>query len=558
MCLSPPLFVCFTVVSAGRYMVSTFAGSGTAAELDGIGTAARFNGPNKITSNSSGYLYVTDYGGSNIRMISPSGVVTTLAGNSSSGYVNGIGNLAKFSYPYGICLDSVGNVYVTEIGNHAIRKITPNGTVSTFAGAYPASSGLVNGVGTSAKFSGPADCVFDSQDNMYVADRSNHAVRKITPDGTVTTLAGNGSTGSGYVDATGTSAKFNTPYGITISPSGDLYLADTSNNRLRKVTLAGVVTTVAGNGNFASVNGNATTASFYAPRGIVYGPDGNLYVAEFSGHNIRKVTLSGDVTTVAGLSSSSYVEGDETVAKFFSPIGLTVNSTGALFIADYNNNRIRVITNGTATTASTTATTETTQTTYVSTTTVQSTSDESSATVTAATSSAVETTATVIQTTVDATTLASTSSATTTFISSTTSSSTASTIASVSSTTSSSTASTTASVSLTTSISSTVSTSASATTSVSTSSSQPVSSSASATTASRSSSSSLSSSSSVSGTATSSLLASFTNLPLDALSPAAPASPLWWIALPLGAGVVGSAAFVFYRRKNVKKSELPQ
>ncbi|KAI8904840.1 hypothetical protein EDD86DRAFT_258662 [Gorgonomyces haynaldii] len=339
MCLSPPLLL-ISFVNAALLTVSTFAGDGTGQSTDGDGIAARFNGPYAIKSNASGYLFVADYSGYKIRVISPSGLVSTLAGNGNYGYTNGNAASAAFSYPSGLCLDTTGNVYVADYNNHCIRMISLDGTVSTFVGSLTGTSGTTNAVGTSAKFNYPTDCEFDSQGNMYVVDSSNHRIRKVTPSGSVTTLVGGL---AGFLDANGTDARFTYPYNLVISPSDDLYIAENVNRRIRKVTLDGVVTTLAGDGSQAVVDGTGTSASFDAPQGIAFGPSGDLYVVEGLQHRVRKVTLSGVVTTIAG-TVSGYINGDETVARLRNPTGLAFNSSGVLFIADFNNNRIRQIT----------------------------------------------------------------------------------------------------------------------------------------------------------------------------------------------------------------------
>ena len=193
---------------------STFAG-GTQGNADGTGTAAQFNYASGIAIDSTGNLYVADYSNHRIRKITPSGVVSTFAG-SSQGYADGNGTAAQFNSPYGIAIDSSGNLYVADYYGRRIRKISTAGVVSTFAGA----NGYVDGAGTIARFSSPSGITQDYLGNLYVADRRNHKIRKITPDGVVSSFAGSS---QGYADGTGTAAQFNSPYGIAIDSAGNLY-----------------------------------------------------------------------------------------------------------------------------------------------------------------------------------------------------------------------------------------------------------------------------------------------------------------------------------------------
>jgi sugar lactone lactonase YvrE len=213
-------------------VVTTFAGSGTSGEVDGTGTAAQFNGPYGLAMDSSGTIYVADRGGSRIRKITPSGVVTTLAG-STLGYNDGTGSAAQFASPQGIAVDSAGTVYVASYLDMRIRKITPSGTVSTFVGVT-SPAGYADGTGTAARFNYPNGLAVDTSDNVYVADSYNGSIRKITPDGVVTTLAGNGTIG--FADGGGTSARFNDPMGIAVDDSGVVYVVDQNNHRVCKIT----------------------------------------------------------------------------------------------------------------------------------------------------------------------------------------------------------------------------------------------------------------------------------------------------------------------------------
>ena len=214
-----------------RWTVSSLAGTATAGYGDGTGTAARFSAPKGIAVDSEGNIYVADTDNNRIRKITSSGVVTTLAGTATAGYGDGTGTAAFFSAPHGIAADSSGNMYVTEAGNNRIRKITSSGVVTTLAGTSVA--GYADGTGTAARFSAPKGIAVDSEGNIYVADTGNNRIRKITPSGVVSTFAGTAT--AGYGDGTGTAARFSAPHGIAADSEGNMYVADTGNNRIRKI-----------------------------------------------------------------------------------------------------------------------------------------------------------------------------------------------------------------------------------------------------------------------------------------------------------------------------------
>jgi streptogramin lyase len=316
-------------------IVTTLAG-GNLGSLDGTGTAASFNSPIGITVDANGTLYVADVRNNRIRKITSSGVVITLAGGYSGNF-DGTGTAAKFAYPTGITVDANGNLYVTDRYNFSIRKITSSGVVTTLAGG--GYSGNLNGTGTAASFKNPTGITVDANGNLYVADQYDYSIRKITSSGVVTTLAGGR---NGNLDGTGTAASFNEPTGITIDANGNLYVTDSSNYSIRKITSSGVVTTLAG-GSYGNLDGTGTTAKFAYPKGITVDANGNLYVVDQYNSNIRKITSDGAVTTIAGGTRGSS-NGIGTAAKFNNPAEITVDATGNLYVTDKDNNRIRKIT----------------------------------------------------------------------------------------------------------------------------------------------------------------------------------------------------------------------
>ena len=321
------------------YVVSTLAGNGTHGFADGNSTNAQFNLPAGAALDASGNVYIGDYLNHRIRKIDTQGTVTTLAG-STVGFTNAIGASAQFNLPAGVAVDSSGNVYVADSGNHRIRAITSGGTVSALAGNGIA--GFTDGNSASAQFHSPLGVAVDSSGNVYVADSGNHRIRTITSGGTVSTLAGNGT--SGFVEGNGTSAQFNNPQGLAVDSSGNIYVADSGNHRIRKITSAGNVTTLAGNGSAGFADGNGTSAQFNNPEGVAVDPNGNLYVSEFDGCRIRKITSIGGVTTVAGNGICVVVDGQGLAAGLDKPWGIAVDSSGYLFVADHYGQRIRKIT----------------------------------------------------------------------------------------------------------------------------------------------------------------------------------------------------------------------
>ncbi len=291
-------------------IVTTLAGGGSlganaSGNADGTGTAATFNLPFSVAVDSLGNVYVADTENNVIRKITSSGVVTTLAGGGSvggnaSGNADGTGTAATFAGPRGVAVDSSGNVYVADFGPNLVRKVTPSGVVTTLAGGGSVggtSAGNADGTGTDATFWSPSAVTIDVSGNLYVTDYENGLVRKITPSGVVTTIAGGGSVGgtaSGHANGTGTAATFKDPSGIAMDSAGNLYVADAGNHLIRKITPSGVVTTVAGGGSAGGTvsghaDGTGTAATFNFPTGIALDSSGVLYIADSGNHLIRKI-----------------------------------------------------------------------------------------------------------------------------------------------------------------------------------------------------------------------------------------------------------------------------
>ena len=322
------------ITSSG--VVTTLAGRALiSGSSDGSGRPAMFNYPNSVAVDGSGNIYVADTRNNAIRKITTSGVVSTFAGSAAS-----------FSNPCGVAVDGNGNVYVADTGNNTIRKITSSGVVTTLAGSAGI-SGSADGTGSAASFYNPWGVAVDGSGNVYVADAYNHTIRKITSSGVVTTLAGRAGT-AGSSDGTGSAASFHYPLSMAVDGSGNVYVADTYNHTIRKITSSGVVTLLAGRaGAVGSSDGSGSAASFYYPNDVAVDGSGNIYVADTNNNTIRKITSSGVVTTLAGgAGSSGSFDGTGSAARLKFPAGVAVDRSGNVYVADTNNATIRKIMSG--------------------------------------------------------------------------------------------------------------------------------------------------------------------------------------------------------------------
>ena len=300
MCVDPEgnLFV----ADAGRHSilkvntkgeVTVFAGIEKEGGLDGNRKEASFNSPSGVFLDKKGNLYVAGFGGQNIRRITPEGEVSTVAGTGDEGYEDGPAAKAKFSSPRGVCMDSKANIFVADCWNHRIRKISPDGMVTTFAGGGKTGVLVENdwrdGQDTAARFDAPCGMAIDENDNVYVADANNHCIRKITPDGYVSTVAGIGKQ-KGLLDGPYGKALLNVPTEIFISMEGDLYISDTYNHCIRKMDKMGMVSTLVGNGEKGLSEDDPLHSLLSSPRGICLYDD-YLFFAEWGNHTIRKLHL---------------------------------------------------------------------------------------------------------------------------------------------------------------------------------------------------------------------------------------------------------------------------
>lgn len=323
-----------SMMVTAQVSVTSLAGS-IPGYANGIGVSAQFSNPNGVATDTEGNVYVADTSNSKIRKITPAGIVSTLAG-STQGFADGAGATAKFSNPIGVATDAAGNVYVADTYNSKIRKITPDGMVSTIAGS---TQGFADGIGDVARFALPYRIAIDAADNIYVADTGNYKIRKITPAGMVSTTAGST---QGFADGIGSAARFSGVQGIAVDTDGNVYVTDSSNYKIRKITPDGMVSTLAGSTQ-GFADGIGTQAQFYSPQGVTTDVSGNVYVADSNNYKIRKITPTGLVTTIAG-STVGFADGIGGVAQFIYPTGLATDAVGNLYVADYGNHKIRKIT----------------------------------------------------------------------------------------------------------------------------------------------------------------------------------------------------------------------
>lgn len=341
--------------------IETVAGSGFEA-FEAIGPIPSGDGgpatdtvlgmPAGVAVDGVGNVYFTELRWGRLRKVAPDGTITTLAGTGNPGYSGdgGPATAARLNQPQGVAVDAAGNVYVADTGNHRIRKVTPGGTIVTVAGAGTAGSSGNGGPATSALLNRPSDVAVDAAGNLLIADTSNHQIRKVTPGGTISRFAGLtvGFAGDG---GTASSARFNAPNGVSVDPNGNVLVADTKNQRIRRITPAGIVSTVAGNGftspsgdgGFAGDGGAATAARLNNPADVVGDAAGNVYIADHGNSRVRRVTPAGTIATVAGNGSTTYA-GDglpATEAALSTAEGFDVGPDGSLYIADLAHHRVR-------------------------------------------------------------------------------------------------------------------------------------------------------------------------------------------------------------------------
>jgi uncharacterized protein (TIGR03437 family) len=330
--------------------INSVAGNGAVSYSGDGGPAmsAQLNAPESAAMDSAGNLYIADTANNVVREVAKSGIITTFAGNGTAGG-NGDGGAAtsaQLNAPQGVAVDSSGNVYIADTANGRVRKVSASGTISTVAGSGAIGYGGDGGAATSAQLYTPSAVAVDAAGNLYIADFSNNRIRKVSTSGTITTVAGNGNSGFTGDGGPATSANLDTPSGVAVDAAGNIYIADTGNNRIRQVNASGLITTVAGNGlpGFSGDGGVAVIAQLGNPASVAVDSSGNLYVADGGAH-VRKIYASGFIFTIAGTGTPGY-SGDGGLAsnaQLNIPSGISLDSAGNVYVADQGNNAVRLL-----------------------------------------------------------------------------------------------------------------------------------------------------------------------------------------------------------------------
>ena len=322
------------------YIISTYAGNGVSGYLgDGSTVAsAEFSSPEAVAIDASGNIYIADTNNNRIRKVDTSGNLTTYAGNGTAGYLGdaAAATAAELNKPSGLVIDSSGNLYIADSANHVIRMVNSAGTITTYAGNNIAGYQGDNGVATGAELNTPTSVALDTLGNLYIADSKNGLIRKVTSTGTISTLLGSGAT----------NGRLNNPISVAVDASNNFYIADNGNKRILKYA-GGILTTLAGDGNpgFSGDNGPSTAAELNNPAGVAVDSSGNLYIADCNNSRVRVITPAGIITTIAGNGFFNYYGdgGPATSAALNFPRGVTVDSKGNIYVSDSNNHAIRLL-----------------------------------------------------------------------------------------------------------------------------------------------------------------------------------------------------------------------
>ncbi len=336
---------------SSSHLITTFAGNGTAG-YSGDGSAAiagELSDPYAVAVDGSGNVYIADKGNNCIRKVNTSGIITTFAGNGTAGYSGdgGPASSAKLDKPTGVACDISGNVYIADQVNNCIRKVNTSGIIKTFAGNGTAGYTGDGSAATAAELNQPINVASDFSGNLFIVDFNNSAIRKVNSSGIISTVAGNGTCGFSGDGGAATSAKLYHPTMMACDASGNLYIDDENNDRIRKVNTSGVITTIAGDGidSFSGDGGPATAARLNETYGVCVDGKGNVYIADLVNQRIRKVDTSGIITTICGTGVRGALGdcGPATAAQLYNPYGICIDNSGNIFIADNINEKVRKI-----------------------------------------------------------------------------------------------------------------------------------------------------------------------------------------------------------------------
>ncbi|MGI5526075.1 SMP-30/gluconolactonase/LRE family protein [Streptomyces syringium] len=332
--------------------IATVAGNGEAGYVSdgGPGALTKLYHPEGVAVDKEGNLYIADRYNHRIRKVTPNGIITTVAGNGTAGFVSdgGPAVATPLNQPGDVVVDDAGNLYIADLVNHRIRKVSPSGVITTVAGNGEAGYVSDGGPAIATRLHYPHGVALDREGNLYISEWSGHRVRKVNRNGIITTVAGNGT--AGYVSDGGPAiaTRLHTPDGLAVDREGNLYIAEYGNHRVRKVTPSGIITTVAGNGvaGYVSDGGPAIATRLHGPRRVAVDEGGNLYISDQENHRIRRVGPDGVITTVAGNGTAGYVDdgGPAAGTRIYQPQGVALDRAGNLYIADYANHRVRGVT----------------------------------------------------------------------------------------------------------------------------------------------------------------------------------------------------------------------
>ena len=346
---------------SGNDTITTIAGNGKPgfAGDGGPATSAQLRSVDGLAVDRQGNVYIADTANYRVRKVGLGGVISTLAGKGGGGGALGDGGpatSARLDAPRSVAVDGQGNVYIADYNAHRVRVVRPNGTITTFAGTGQASFSGDGGPAATARLYAPAAVAVDGQGNVYIVDSYNHRVRKVSTDGRISTIAGTGRQGSSGDGGPATSATMTYPYGLAVDAPGNVYVS--GDGYIRKVSRDGTITKVVGGGGSVGDGGPATSAQVRVPAGLAADGKGNLYIADYSDHRVRQVSPAGTITTLAGTRTGGFAGdgGPAASAKLFAPRGLTLDSHGNVYIGDSQNYRVRKVTVGTEAAAALTLT----------------------------------------------------------------------------------------------------------------------------------------------------------------------------------------------------------
>jgi sugar lactone lactonase YvrE len=333
------------------YRIATRAGNGTPAYSGDGGPAesALLSWPRDVALDAAGILYVADTLNHRIRRIDINGVITTVAGTGSNGYSGDGGPAisAQLAAPRGVAVAADGCLYLSDTENHCVRRISPDGRIQTVAGAGEPGYGGDDGPAAEAQLSWPAGIAVGADGSVYVADSGNDRIRRLRPDGRIGTVAGTGDVGYNGDGRPAVCAWLSCPRGVAVGPDGSLYLGDTENHRVRRITPDGMIITIAGNGTegCSGDGGPATSARLSAPRGVAVALDGGIFIADCGNSLVRQVTPDGMIITIAGSGTEGYSGdgGPATSAQLADPHGIVVSKDGTIYTAEPRSSCVRKI-----------------------------------------------------------------------------------------------------------------------------------------------------------------------------------------------------------------------